>query len=93
LNNHDCEWELLPQGRRISQADFLSIHTPLNPSARWLIEKRELRLMKKDSFLVNLSRGNIVDEEALYQVLKEGSEERHWTSFPRNRPGRILCLS
>ena len=51
----------------LTQADFISIHIPLNPSTRRLIGERELRLMKKDAFLVNVSRGNIVDEEALYR--------------------------
>ncbi len=41
------------------------------PTTRGLIGERQLRLMKKDSFLVNISRGEIVDEEAIYQALKE----------------------
>ena len=54
----------------LAESDFLSIHIPLTPSTRGLIGERELRLMKKESILVNISRGGIVDEEALYQVLK-----------------------
>ncbi len=54
----------------LAESDFLSIHIPLTPSTRGLIGERELRLMKKESFLLNISRGGIVDEEALYQVLK-----------------------
>ena len=56
----------------LAESDFLSIHVPLTPFTRRLIKEKELRLMKKDSFLVNISRGDIVDEEALYQALKEG---------------------
>ncbi|MFC2025096.1 phosphoglycerate dehydrogenase [Chloroflexota bacterium] len=56
----------------LAESDFLSIHVPLSPSTRRLIGERELRLMKKEAFLLNISRGDIVDEEALYQVLKEG---------------------
>jgi len=55
----------------LGQADFLSIHIPLLPSTRGLIGDKQLRLMKKDAFLVNLSRGHIVDEQALYQALTE----------------------
>ncbi len=55
------------------QSDFLSIHIPLDPSTRGLIGERELRLMKKEAYLVNISRGNIIDEEALYRVLTERS--------------------
>ncbi|MFC1941557.1 phosphoglycerate dehydrogenase [Chloroflexota bacterium] len=56
----------------LAESDFLSIHVPISPSTRRLIGERELRLMKKEAFLLNISRGDIVDEEALYQVLKEG---------------------
>ncbi len=56
----------------LSKSDFLSIHVPLTLSTRRLIDERKLRLMKEGAFLVNISRGDIVDEEALYQVLKEG---------------------
>ena len=55
----------------LGRSDFLSIHIPLDPSTRGLIGERELRLMKKGAFLVNISRGNIVDEEALYRALTE----------------------
>lgn len=55
----------------LAQADFLSIHVPISPSTRGLIGEKELNLMKKEAFLVNISRGGIVDEEALYRVLKE----------------------
>ena len=62
----------LPLEELLAKSDFLSVHIPLTPSTRGLIGEKELRLMKKDSFLVNISRGDIVDEEALYQALKEG---------------------
>jgi D-3-phosphoglycerate dehydrogenase len=62
----------LPLEELLAESDFLSIHVPLTPATRRLIKEKELRLMKKDSFLVNISRGDIVDEEALYQALKEG---------------------
>lgn len=45
---------------------FLSIHVPLIDSTRNLISTRELELMKKGAFLVNISRGGVVDEESLY---------------------------
>jgi len=56
----------------LSKSDFISIHIPLLHSTRRLIGDRELRLMKEGAFLVNISRGDIVDEEALYHALKEG---------------------
>jgi D-3-phosphoglycerate dehydrogenase / 2-oxoglutarate reductase len=67
-----CGIAYLPLEEVLAQSDFLSIHIPLNSSTRRLIGEKELRLMKKDSFLVNVSRGSIVDEEALCHALKEG---------------------
>lgn len=64
--------EYVPLDEVLTESDFLSIHVPISPSTRGLIGERELNLMKKEAFLVNISRGDIVDEEALYRVLKEG---------------------
>jgi D-3-phosphoglycerate dehydrogenase len=62
----------VPLAELLKQADFISIHIPLNASTRHLIGARELQLMKKNALLVNVSRGSIVDEDALCQALKEG---------------------
>ncbi len=53
----------------LSNADFVSIHCPLNESTRRLIGGRELALMKPGAWLINTARGGIVDEDALYEVL------------------------
>ena len=54
----------------LEQADFLSIHCPLNDATRNLIGARELALMKRNAYLINTARGGIVDEDALYEALK-----------------------
>ena len=51
---------------------MISIHVPLSPETRNLIGERELARMKPKSFLINTSRGGIVDEEALAETLKAG---------------------
>jgi len=56
----------------LRESDFVSIHVPLTPSTRHLIDESKLRLMKKTAVLVNTSRGPVVDEKALYKALKEG---------------------
>lgn len=56
----------------LAQADFVSVHTPLLPETRHLIDERALRSMKKTAFLVNAARGPIVDEAALTRALTEG---------------------
>jgi phosphoglycerate dehydrogenase-like enzyme len=54
----------------LREADFVSIHCPLNDQTRGLIGARELSLMKPEAYLVNTARGGIVDEQALYDVLQ-----------------------
>ena len=56
----------------LPRVDLLTIHAPLTPETRHLIGRRELLIMKETAVLVNVSRGEIVDEEALYDALKSG---------------------
>ncbi|MCO6497054.1 MAG: hypothetical protein J5I50_05265 [Chitinophagaceae bacterium] len=51
-------------------ADIISIHIPSNPNTRGLVGEHELRAMKKTAYLINTARGPIVDENALFGVLK-----------------------
>ncbi len=52
-------------------ADFLSVHLQLSPRTRGLIGARQIALMKKSSYLINTSRGPIVDEAALLTALRD----------------------
>lgn len=54
----------------LAHADFVSIHCPLTQKTRGLIGARELASMKPDAYLLNTARGGIVDEDALYDALK-----------------------
>ena len=63
--------EMVALKRLLSDSDFLSIHVPLTDETRHSFSENELRTMKKTSYLVNTSRGPIVDEKALYVALKE----------------------
>jgi len=53
----------------LKQSDFVSLHVPLLPSTRHLISTKELKAMKKTAFLINTSRGPVVDEKALTKAL------------------------
>jgi len=55
----------------MSESDFVSIHTVLSPRTEGLIDGSKLKLMKKTSYLVNTSRGPIVDEHALIKILRD----------------------
>ena len=56
----------------LREADFVSVHVPLLKSTYHLINEERLKLMKKTAYLINNSRGPVVDEKALYKALKEG---------------------
>jgi glyoxylate reductase len=56
----------------LREADFVSVHVPLLPSTKHLINADSLRLMKKTAYLINTSRGPVVDEAALAVALKNG---------------------
>lgn len=64
--------EYKPLDQLLQEADFISIHLPLTKETRHLIGERELKMMKKEAYLVNSARGPIVDEKALAKALKEG---------------------
>ncbi len=55
----------------LKTADFISLHVPLLPSTHHLIGAKELGMMKKSAFLINTSRGPIIDEVALIKALKK----------------------
>lgn len=59
-------------GTLLGAADFVSLHVPLLPGTKHLIGRAEFALMKKTAYLVNASRGPIVDEKALVEALREG---------------------
>ncbi len=55
-----------------SASDIVSVHQMLSPRSRGIVGERELRLMRPDAWLVNTSRGPVVDEAALVRALAEG---------------------
>ncbi|HLO34307.1 MAG TPA: D-glycerate dehydrogenase, partial [Anaerolineales bacterium] len=55
----------------LAESDFISLHTPLTPETRHLIDSQALAKMKPNAVLVNTARGPIVDLEALYNALKQ----------------------
>jgi D-3-phosphoglycerate dehydrogenase / 2-oxoglutarate reductase len=63
--------EAVDLGRLLAEADAISIHVPLSPETRNMIGQRELAQMKPTAFLINTSRGGIIDEQALAAALKE----------------------
>ena len=57
--------------RLLRESDVVSVHVPLTPETRGLIGEAELRTMKPTAILINPSRGEVIDEEALARALRE----------------------
>lgn len=55
----------------LRESDFVSLHTPATPETRHLMNAHRLRSMQRHAFLVNTSRGDVVDEEALIAALDD----------------------
>ena len=60
----------MPMDEVLTQADFVSVHTPYMPSTHHLIGEREFQIMKPSAILINTARGPIVDEKALVRALQ-----------------------
>ena len=75
----------------LKKSDFVSLHVPLLPSTRHLIGKEELAMMKKTAYLINTSRGPVIDEKALVAALKKkniaGAGLDVYEHEPRLAPG------
>lgn len=56
----------------LKECDFLIVAVPLTPETEGMVGREELKAMKGSAYLVNISRGRVVDEEALIEALKEG---------------------
>lgn len=76
--NKDFEKELGAEFREtvdavLQEADVVTVHVPLLDSTRHLINKERLSMMKSSAYLVNSSRGPVIDEKALVEALKAGT--------------------
>lgn len=79
----------------LREADFVSLHVPLTPDTRHLLDERRLRMMKRTAYLINTARGPVIDEAALVRVLKEGAIAGAgldvYEDEPRLSPGLAEC--
>jgi D-3-phosphoglycerate dehydrogenase len=97
---HDAAAERVEKERAITEADFLTLHTPLTEETRGMIGSHELSWMKPSAFFINTARGGIVNEKALIEALnsrriagaaidvfaKEPPEDRRLVEHPR-----VIC--
>ena len=68
------KWQIqyVPLDELMVQSDIVTLHTALTEHTQGLIDERRLRLMKKNAYLVNTSRPDVVDKDALIKILKKG---------------------
>lgn len=66
------EAEHLPLAELLRRADFVSLHCPLRPDTRGLLDREALALLRPSAILLNTARGELVDEEALCELLEQG---------------------
>jgi D-3-phosphoglycerate dehydrogenase len=69
----DLEIELASLDEVYARSDFLTVHTPLTSETRSLIDREALGKMKKGARIINCARGGLIDEDALYEALTDGS--------------------
>jgi len=55
-----------------AESDYISLHTPLSPETKHIIDEAALRKMKQTAIVINTSRGEVIDEDALIRALNEG---------------------
>jgi D-3-phosphoglycerate dehydrogenase / 2-oxoglutarate reductase len=81
----------------ISRADYVSLHTPLTEETKNMIGAKELAMMKKSAFLVNVARAPIVDRDALYTILSNnkiaGAAFDVFWEEPPNADDKLLKLN
>jgi lactate dehydrogenase-like 2-hydroxyacid dehydrogenase len=64
--------ELVSMEQLLRESDFVSLHVPLNPQTRHLINRQTLAQMKPSAILINTTRGGVVDQAALFEALQAG---------------------
>ncbi|MCZ6673537.1 MAG: D-glycerate dehydrogenase, partial [Verrucomicrobia bacterium] len=85
--------EYATKDKVLQEADFISLHVALFPETRHLIAERELSLMKPTAYLINTTRGPVVDEKALVAALQEnqiaGAGLDVYEQEPKVEPGLL----
>ncbi|AEE91886.1 Phosphoglycerate dehydrogenase [Tepidanaerobacter acetatoxydans Re1] len=81
----------------LEKADFVTLHLPLNEETNKIINSKTLSKMKQTAYLVNTARGELVDEDALYEALKNGiiagAAQDVFSQEPPDKQNKLLSLN
>lgn len=81
----------------LEKADFVTLHLPLNEETNKIINSKTLSRMKQTAYLVNTARGELVDEDALYEALKNGiiagAAQDVFSQEPPDKQNKLLSLN
>jgi len=77
----------------LKESDFISIHVPLLATTKHLIGEAQLKMMKKSAYLINTSRGPVIDENALVKALKNGEIKGAGLDVYENEPKMAAGLA
>jgi len=72
ISSEELGIHFLPLDELLFKGDFITLHCDLNPGSKGIIGARELALMKKTAYLINTARGGLIDENALFEALRNG---------------------
>ncbi len=93
IEERDQAVEFAPLDRLLEESDIVSVHAPQTPETKHLIGERQLRRMKPTAYLINTSRGPLVDEAALVTALRQawiaGAGLDVYEQEPRVSPGLL----
>lgn len=88
----ELEAEFISLKELLRRSDVVTIHVPLTIDTKYMIGAEEIQLMKKGAFLINTSRGAIVDEKALLDALKSGKLDGAALDVYETEPPKDLSL-
>lgn len=81
--------------KMLKECDYITVHVPLNDGTRGIINKENMKLMKKNAVILNFARGGIVDDQAAVEACESGQIAKYVTDFPNNTvigKKNVICV-
>lgn len=82
-------------GKMLKECDYITVHVPLNDGTRGIINRDNMKLMKKNAVILNFARGGVVDDQAAVEACESGQIAKYVTDFPNNTvigKKNVICV-